>query len=96
MRFPAGESLQDLVARTADAVRFAREVHGGDGETVSPGRGYFSLGGSAHRIQLPVRPLGIPGRVSDMVAKRLLSSVALARARAGPATTLPVVEGPEE
>lgn len=40
--------------------------------------------------------LGIPGRVSDMVAKRLLSSVALARARAGPATTLPVVEGPEE
>ena len=39
---------------------------------------------------------GIPGRVSDMVAKRLLSSVALARARAGPATTLPVVEGPEE
>jgi probable phosphoglycerate mutase len=27
VRFPGGESLQDLVARTADAVRFALETH---------------------------------------------------------------------
>jgi broad specificity phosphatase PhoE len=29
IRFPDGESLQDLVARAADAVRFAEQKHGG-------------------------------------------------------------------
>jgi probable phosphoglycerate mutase len=30
VRFPGGESLQDLVARTSDALRYALEHHGGD------------------------------------------------------------------
>jgi probable phosphoglycerate mutase len=30
VRFPGGESLQDLVARTADTLRFILEHHVGD------------------------------------------------------------------
>lgn len=34
VRFPNGDSLQDLVARTADALRFVLASHPGDDETV--------------------------------------------------------------
>jgi phosphoserine phosphatase len=34
VRFPHGDSLQDLVARTADALRFVLASHSGDDETV--------------------------------------------------------------
>jgi probable phosphoglycerate mutase len=34
VRFPGGESLQDLMARTADTLRLVAEKHPGDGETV--------------------------------------------------------------
>ncbi|MGO8917931.1 MAG: histidine phosphatase family protein [Stellaceae bacterium] len=34
MRFPGGESLQDLVARSAEAFRLVRERHPGEAETI--------------------------------------------------------------
>ena len=34
MRFPGGESLQDMVARTGEALRLVRERHPAAGETV--------------------------------------------------------------
>ena len=34
MRFPEGDSLQDLVARTANALRFMLERHASETETV--------------------------------------------------------------
>lgn len=34
VRFPGGDSLQDLIARTADTLRLVVEQHSGDGESV--------------------------------------------------------------
>jgi DNA-binding FadR family transcriptional regulator len=94
-KLPTEKQLAAQHGCGTDAAQRALQMLAEDGlARRTPGRGYFSLGGPAHHIQLPARPLAYPAGASDMVAKRMLSSVALARAHAGPAATLPALEGP--